>query len=217
MKSLFVTFEGGEGAGKTTLIDRLERHLTDQGFQVVRTREPGGSILSETIRKWVLEHNSLKIAPMTELLLFLAARAQHIAELISPALLAGKIVLCDRFNDSTIAYQGVARGLGFEKVSTLCSLVTGECTPDLTLYLDVDPQVGLQRSRQTEKDTAVAGTLDKIECQELEFHEDVRAGFLMLVEQAQDRIRMLDASQTPDEVFQLALKRVEELLVSRNV
>lgn len=217
MKSLFVTFEGGEGAGKTTLIDRIERHFSSQGLQVVRTREPGGSLLSETIRKWVLEHNSLKIAPMTELLLFLAARAQHIAELISPALKEGKIVLCDRFNDSTVAYQGVARGLGFDRVSALCDLVSGDCIPDLTLYLDLDPVIGLQRSRLTEKDTAGAGELDKIESQELEFHEDVRSGFLMAMEKAPDRIKILDATQSRDEVFAQALLRIEGVIASRNV
>ncbi len=217
MKSLFVTFEGGEGAGKTTLIDRLEKHLKGEGFDVVRTREPGGSVLSETIRKWVLEHNSIKIAPMSELLLFLAARAQHIAELISPALQQGKIVLCDRFNDSTVAYQGVARGLGFERVSALCDLVTGDCTPDLTLYLDLDPTIGLQRSRLTEKDTAATGELDKIESQELEFHEDVRTGFLLAMEKAPQRIRILDANRSRDEVFDQALGWIEKTMANRNV
>lgn len=217
MKSLFVTFEGGEGAGKTTLIDRIERHLKEQNLEVVRTREPGGSLLSETIRKWVLEHNDLNIAPMTELLLFLAARAQHIAELILPSLQQGKIVLCDRFNDSTVAYQGVARGLGFERVAALCDLVSVDCVPDLTLYLDLDPQIGLQRSRLTEKDTAASGELDKIESQELEFHEDVRTGFLLAMEKAPNRIRIIDAARSRDEVFEQALTWIERALASRNV
>ncbi len=188
MKGFFITFEGGEGAGKTTLIDRLEKHFRACGNDVVRTREPGGSILSETIRKWVLEYREIKIAPMAELLLFLSARAQHIAELIAPALERGAIVLCDRYNDSTISYQGIARELGLEKVSQMCELVTGRYQPDVTFYLDIAPNVGLQRSRFTHKDTAKAGTLDKIEDLDLSFHERVRQGFLKLAEMYPERI-----------------------------
>lgn len=217
MKSLFITFEGGEGAGKTSLIDKLEHVLQQQGYSVVRTREPGGSVLSETIRKWVLEHNDLNIAPMTELLLFLAARAQHIAELIAPSLQKGKIVLCDRFNDSTIAYQGGARGLGVDKVISLCELVTGEYQPDITLYLDVDPTVGLARSRRTQKDTAGAGELDKIESQQLQFHENVRNTFLLLTKKFPKRIHLIDAHQEREQVFQQSLALIEERLSPHHV
>ncbi len=188
-----------------------------QGFQVVRTREPGGSVLSETIRKWVLEHNNLNIAPMTELLLFLAARAQHIAELIAPALKKGKVVLCDRFNDSTIAYQGGARGLGIEKVASLCEIVTGECTPDLTLYLDVEPEVGLSRSCRTPKDTAQAGQLDKIESQEIKFHENVRDAFLLLTKKFPERIHLIDANQEKEIVFTQALALIKDKLATHHV
>lgn len=216
MKSLFVTFEGGEGAGKTTLIENLERHFIAQGFSVLRTREPGGSQLSETIRKWVLEHNTCKISPMSELLLFLAARAQHIEELIAPALREGKIVLCDRFNDSTIAYQGVARGLGVEKVKSLCDLVTGNCQPQLTIYLDVDPVEGLNRSRRTDKDISKTGQLDKMESEALAFHEKVRNGFLMLAKESPERIAVINANEGIDKVFDRALSIVEPLLPGKN-
>jgi len=215
MKGPFITFEGGEGAGKTTLIDSLKSYLSEHGYSVICTREPGGSFLSEMIRKWVLEHNALQIAPMSELLLFLAARAQHIAELIAPALHQGKIVLCDRFNDSTIAYQGVARGLGTEKVSTLCEVVTKDCQPELTLYLDVDPAVGLNRSLRTHKDTSAAGNLDKIESEKASFHKSVREGFLMLATKFPERIKVIDANQEKHKVFDQALKHVETLLQSR--
>lgn len=217
LKSLFITFEGGEGAGKTSLIDKLEHRLVEQGYSVVRTREPGGSLLSETIRKWVLEHNNLNIAPMTELLLFLAARAQHIAELIAPALAQGKIVLCDRFNDSTIAYQGGARGLGIDKVASLCDLVTEDHQPDLTLYLDVDPTVGLARSQRTHKDTAGAGELDKIESQQLQFHENVRNSFLFLTKKFPKRIHLIDAHQEKEQVFQQSLALIEGRLITHHV
>ena len=217
MKPLFITFEGGEGAGKTSLIDKLEQTLTRQGYSVIRTREPGGSILSETIRKWVLEHNNINLAPMTELLLFLAARSQHIFELIAPALQKGQIVLCDRFNDSTIAYQGGARGLGIDKVTALCELVTAQCQPDLTLYLDVDPTIGLARSRRTSKDTAKAGELDKIESQKLQFHESVRESFLLLTKKFPKRIHLIDAHQDREHVYKNALAVIEERLAPHHV
>jgi dTMP kinase len=216
MKSLFITFEGGEGAGKTTLIGNLERHLISQGYDVVRTREPGGSQLSETIRKWVLEHNTCKISSLSELLLFLAARAQHIDELIAPALKEGKIVLCDRFNDSTIAYQGVARGLGVEKVKSLCELVTGDYQPQLTIYLDVDPKEGLNRSRLTNKDISKTGQLDKMESEALAFHEKVRNGFLMLAKNSPERITVINANEGINKVFDTALSIVEPLLPGKS-
>src|SRR5580658_5141815 len=152
-KGFFVTFEGGEGSGKTTLLAQLSDVLTQQGYQVVNTREPGGTPLGETIRHWVLHQDPIKrIGNKAELLLFLAARAQHIEEVILPALQEGKIVLCDRFNDSTVAYQGWARGLGIKYVQKLCRLICGKVIPQLTLFLNVSPEVGLARSCQLHKE-----------------------------------------------------------------
>lgn len=132
---LFITFEGGEGAGKTTLIQALDKHLRSLGYTVVKTREPGGSSLGDQIRALLLNpRHSIDISAEAELLLFLASRAQHITECIAPALQAGYVVLCDRFNDSTIAYQGVARGLGVKRVQQLCHLVCGPVTPALTFF-----------------------------------------------------------------------------------
>ena len=135
--ALFITFEGGEGAGKTTLINSIVDAILAHGRRVVKVREPGGSSLGEDLRTLVLRHSE-PISPYAELCLFLASRAQHIFEVIAPALKAGKIVLCDRFNDSSIAYQGSARGLGMGRVSEVCAFFSQGLTPDLTLYLDID-------------------------------------------------------------------------------
>lgn len=193
---LFITFEGGEGAGKTTLIKRLQAFLEEEGCTVLVTREPGGSKLSEKIRDLVLHHGrDLHLGSRSELLLFLAARAQHIEELILPALQAGKIVLCDRFNDSSIAYQGKARGLGMELVETISLFATKNLQPDLTFFLDLDPEVGIQRALRAER------TLDAIESQKKEFHALVRQGFLEIAKKHPERMKILDASKSPDEVF----------------
>lgn len=189
---MFITIEGGEGAGKSTLLEAMASRLGD----VVVTREPGGSSLSEGIRSLLLDP-SLPIVPKAETLLFLAARAQHIAECIAPALLEGKTVVCDRFHDSTIAYQGYGRGLGAELISSLCDLV-GEQKPDLTLLLDIDPEIGLKR----------APSKDRMELEDLEFHKRVRTGFLKLAEQNPDRIKVLDAMKPLDEILEQALSYV---------
>src|SRR6187431_1687241 len=147
-RGIFITIEGGEGAGKTTLIESLYQHLLGLGREVLKTREPGGTPLGEEIRK-ILLHSTGPVSPYAELSLFLASRAQHISELIAPALAAGKVVLCDRFNDSTIAYQGMARGLGMEEVAAVCRFICAGLEPQLTLYLDIDPAVGLSRAKKS--------------------------------------------------------------------
>lgn len=210
---LFITCEGGEGSGKSTLIERLAHTLKKRGYDVVTTREPGGIPLGERIRQLLLRTNGNEtIGSKAELLLFLAARAQHIDELIKPALDAGKIVLCDRFNDSTVAYQGYARGLGIEAVQRLCNFVCNGIEPDLTLFLDVDPTEGLQRSQRLDKDTSAAGQVDRIEGEQLEFHQRVRQGMRRLVAQFPERMRVIDAHQPQDTVFETALKFLEPLL-----
>jgi dTMP kinase len=202
---LFITFEGGEGAGKTTLIQRLQKLLEEEGYAVLVTREPGGSLLSEKIRQIVLHHDKgLKLGARAELLLFLAARAQHIEELILPALQAGKIVLCDRFNDSSVAYQGFARGLGMETVENISLFATQNLQPNLTFFLDLDPEVGIKRALLAER------TLDAIESQKKEFHALVRKGFLEIAKKHPERMKTLDASKTPDVVFEQAVKYLND-------
>ena len=202
----FVSFEGGEGAGKTSLIDSVERTLVDQGIPVIRTREPGGTFLGETIRSMLMDKGmQTPIQAKTELLLFLAARVQHINEVIAPAIKAGKIVLCDRFNDSTIAYQGAGRHLGVPWVTQLCEMVCGGIVPDLTFYLDVDPTVGLDRARGVDKDTAPAGDVDRIEAEELSFHQNVRQAFLEIARKSPLRFYVIDAHRSQTEVFEAVL------------
>lgn len=216
LKGHFITLEGGEGSGKTTLLNQLATFLRQQGYEVVTTREPGGTRLGEIVRDWVLHHDAqLQIGNVSELLLFLAARAQHIEELILPALEANKIVLCDRFNDSTIAYQGVARGLGLNYVKQLCHLVCGEAIPQLTLFLNVSPDKGLARSRQMNKEHASSGELDRIESENLAFHLKIQEAFELLAQQEPQRIRTIDASQPQAEVLKEALRMIEERLKAK--
>lgn len=211
--NLFITIEGGEGAGKTTLIEKLSKVLESRGYSVVKTREPGGSRLSNHIRHWLLNREAdLPIGYKAELLLFLSARAQHLDELIKPALAQGKVVICDRFNDSTIVYQGLGRGLGMDYVKQLCDIVSENIIPTLTLFLDVEPHVGLMRTRNASKEHARPGEVDRIEAERIDFHERVRQGFLTLAKQQPDRIHVIDANQNEDAVFREAKKVIEELV-----
>lgn len=212
-KGLFITFEGGEGAGKSTLLAEAADFFKGRGCDVITTREPGGSPLGETIRDWLLQRNdAVKISPHAELLLFLASRAQHIDEVISPALQAGKVVLCDRFNDSTIAYQGYARGLGLDYVKNLCSQVCRDVVPNLTFYLRVDPETGLHRSKGTHKKQAASGELDRIESEKMDFHRSILEGFDLLAKQEPSRIFVIDAAKTKEYVIKKAMAKLEKTI-----
>lgn len=209
-KGHFVTLEGGEGSGKTTLLHQLAAFLTQKGYEVITTREPGGTHLGETIRDWILrQHTSPSIGSEAELLLFLAARAQHIEEKILPALQSGKIVLCDRFNDSTIAYQGGARGLGVKYVQNLCQLVCKTVQPQLTLFLNVSPEVGLARSRKVHKEQSSSGELDRIESEALSFHRKIKETLELLAKREPLRIYTINADRSQQEVLREAIKAVE--------
>lgn len=190
---VLITFEGGEGGGKTTLIGKLKEALEKQGKKVLVTREPGGTSIGEAIRDILLQSKD-PLSPKAELLLFLAARAEHIASVISPALKQGMVVLCDRFNDSSIAYQGYARGLGFDYVESLVQVVSGEITPYKTFFLDIDPQVGLKRATELHA--------DRLENESLSFHQKVREGFHLLAKKYPNRIAIIDASLSVEAVFQ---------------
>lgn len=176
----FITFEGGEGAGKSTQVRLLATALRSDGFEVVVTREPGGSSAGERIRDLLLDADLAALAPRAEALLFAAARADHVESLIEPALARGAIVICDRFVDSSLAYQGVGRGLGVAEVARLSRFATGGLSPDLTVLLDVDPRVGLERAGRSAK-------ADRIEAEELGFHMEVRRAFLDLAKADPDR------------------------------
>lgn len=198
----FITFEGGEGSGKSTLIARLAEVLTGEGYQTISTREPGGTALGEKIRELLLNKSTISIVPQAESLLFLTSRVAQIEEVIKPALAQGKIVLCDRFNDSTIAYQGVARGLGFDKIEKLTRLVCEGCVPDLTFFLDVDPLIGLKRAQK-------ARDQDRMESEALLFHQKVREGYHQIARKEKARFQVIDASQSKEEVFKEVYERIK--------
>lgn len=186
---MFITFEGPEGGGKTTQIARLRLHLEAQGKAVIQTREPGAGALGPEIRRLLLESNY--VDGRTELLLFLADRSQHVATVIEPALANGSVVICDRFVDSTVVYQGYGRGFELEWLRTLNRFATGGRMPDRTYLLDLDPAIGLARQEHQ----------DRLDREPLEFHRQIRAGFLAEADRFPERYRLIDASQPPEAVF----------------
>jgi len=212
MKSLFITFEGGEGSGKTTLIERLYEALKKRGLDALKTREPGGCLISDEIRHTLLSKHPMPMASKTELFLYLASRSQHVQDVIAPALKGGKIVLCDRFNDSTVAYQGAARQIDLPFVKALCRFSADGIVPDLTLFIDIDPAEGLKRVRRQSRDESLEGEGDRIEEEALEFHHNVRAAYQSLLSDEPDRFARIDGSASPDDVFQSALHIIEAKL-----
>lgn len=201
---MFISFEGGEGSGKTTLMSKLEHALHSKGYEVVATRAPGGTPLGKEIRNLLLNPDlGLEIGSRAELMLYLADRAQLIEEVIKPALKEGKVILCDRFNDSSAAYQGAARGLGIEEVQHLCDEVCEGLNPNITIFLDIDPKVGF--SRLTEKH-------DRLEKEKIQFHQQVRDAFHTISKKEPERLYLIDATQTPEKVFTEALKIIEKKL-----
>jgi dTMP kinase len=198
-----ITLEGGEGAGKTSILNRLASALEQQGYSVVSTREPGGIEIAEQIRKVILDRDNMKMDPRTEALLYAAARRQHLVEKVIPALEAGKVVLCDRYIDSSLAYQGHARGLGIEEIYSINKFAIDEYMPDLTLYFDVDPEIGLSR---IEKDAG--REVNRLDVESLKFHEKVREGYQLLIGQYPKRIQVVDAENEMDKVFQDAYATV---------
>lgn len=189
MTGLFITLEGPEGAGKSTNREYLAERLREQGIDVLLTREPGGTPLAERIRELLLDPSDEPMAADTELLLVFAARAQHLQQVIRPALAKGSVVLCDRFTDATYAYQGGGRGLSIERIAQLEQFVQGELRPDLTLIFDLPVEIGLARA-------AARGRLDRFEQEGRGFFEAVREAYLQRAAQAPQRYRVLDAGQS---------------------
>ena len=198
---MFITLEGIEGSGKTTQIDRLAKFLEDSGRECVKTRQPGGTVIGENIRSILLDPQNHTMEPMTELLLYLADRAQHINEMIRPALAAGKIVICDRYFDATVVYQGFARGLSVELLLELHRILFDNLKPDVTLLLDLSPRLGLERAWQQLNSGQSVGHESRFENEALAFHEKVRAGYLELARRESQRFRVIDAARSPDQVF----------------
>ena len=209
---MFITLEGIEGSGKTTQIGQLAEFLEDRGIECVTTRQPGGTVIGENIRSILLDPANSALEPLAELLLYMADRAQHINELIRPALKNGKTVVCDRYFDATLAYQGFARGLNIELIGQLHQLLFDDLKPDVTLLLDLSPQVGLKRAWQQLSNGQRSGDESRFEAEAVAFHKKVRAGYLELARLEPERFRIIDASRTRDQVFASISKVVSSLL-----
>ncbi|MHA0857588.1 dTMP kinase [Paenibacillus sp. CMAA1364] len=195
MRGKFISFEGGEGAGKTTVLKEISLYLENQAIPYMLTREPGGIEISERIRDVILDTKHTAMDARTEALLYAAARRQHLVEKVKPALDAGKVVLCDRFVDSSLAYQGYARGLGMEEVWRINQFAIDAMMPDLTFYLDVDPAVGLARIEASQE-----REVNRLDLEKMEFHCKVREGYQMIAKQNQHRVVTVDAEQMPMKV-----------------
>jgi dTMP kinase len=211
VKGLFITFEGTEGSGKSTQISLLAASLKAVGRELTLTREPGGTPIGDQVRKILLDPSNKALDPKAELLLYAASRAQHLAEKILPALAAGRIVLCDRFSDATLAYQGYGRGLDIEMIRALDRIVTTGLRPHLTVLLDLDAVAGLSRARGRNSSYGLEHE-GRFENEDIAFHERVRQGYLTLAKQEPDRVRVVDAARTPEEVRKDIWKIVNDAL-----
>ncbi len=202
MNKHFITFEGPEGSGKTSVIEGVKTRLNEQGYEVIITREPGGVAISEAIRNIILDVKNTALDPITEALLFAASRRQHVLEVIEPALQAGKIVLCDRYVDSSLAYQGVGRDLGIEKVFELNQFAIQGLLPILTVFIDVPPAAGLARIQSR------ANHLDRLDRESLRFHEKVYQGYQTLAVRYPQRFQIINGMNALDDVITEAYDKV---------
>lgn len=200
---MFITLEGPEGSGKTTAVEFAVNKLLEMGYEIVRTREPGGTIISEQIRNVILDKANTAMDARTEALLYAASRRQHLIEKIWPALKAGKIVICDRYLDSSLAYQGGARELGIEEVLKVNLFATENTWPDLTLLFDIDPAIGLSRINSNNQ-----REVNRLDLEKLDFHKKVRSTFLKLAEQYPERYAIIDASKSREEVAKATLDAI---------
>ena len=201
-KGYFITFEGADGSGKTTQLENIKIYLEQKGFEVVTTREPGALETGKQIRN-ILLHSEHPVSNRCEMFLFLADRANHIEMFIEPNLQAGKIVLCDRHTDSTIAYQGYARGQNIKLLKELNSIATDKIKPDLTLLYDVSTEIAMKR---------IGNEKDRMESAGIEFHKKVRNGYLELQKENPERIKIIDANNSIEEVFEASKKVIDKLL-----
>lgn len=209
-KGLFIVFEGGEGTGKTTTIESVYNWIVEKNLKCIKTREPGGIKISEQIRQVILNTENKAMDPRTEALLYAAARRQHLVEKVIPALEEGTIVLCDRFIDSSLAYQGYARNLGIEEVMSINKFAIEEHMPDLSILFDLDPRIGLARISNN-KDREI----NRLDLEKLDFHEKVRTGYNIVYENNKDRIIKIDANQSKENVIN-EIKNILKLKIWTN-
>ncbi len=205
MKGYFISVEGGDGSGKSTQIKKIEAYLREKGREVLLTREPGGTPVAEKIRELILDPANKALTGRAEMLLYAASRAQHVEEKILPALEAGKVVLTDRFTDSSIAYQAYGRGLG-DMVAEVNRIATGGKAPDLTIFLNITPAAGMVR-----KNNQAGHELDRLEQEKASFHETVYEGYLALARESDGRIADIDADRPAEEVFADIKERLDRL------
>ena len=200
---MFITLEGPEGSGKTTAVQKAVEELTRLGYEVVRTREPGGTEIAEQIRNVILDKRNTSMDPRTEALLYAASRRQHLVEKVWPALKEGKVVICDRYLDSSLAYQGGARGLGIDNILNVNLFATENTWPDLTLLFDIEPSLGLARiSKNADRE------VNRLDLEKLDFHNKVRNTFLELAKRFPDRYVIIDASKSIDKVAEATLDAI---------
>mgnify|MGYP002622172253 CR=1 FL=1 len=211
-KYIFITIEGGEGCGKTTQSKLLKKYLEDKGFKVILTREPGGSTVAEQVRT-ILLNPSFKVVPLCELMLYEASRAQHLEEIIKPNLKNGCVVICDRFTDSTLAYQGYARKLDKNIINKLNDIASCGIKPDITFYLDVKPEEGIKRAKSVYKGKLTGG--DRIEKESINFHNKVREGFLKLAKKYPARIKKIETKNGIEETQRNIIEVMNKFLLRK--
>jgi dTMP kinase len=205
-RGIFISFEGVEGAGKSTQAKLLADYIAKIGCLVVLTREPGGTPIAEQIREILLEPGNTDMADVTELLLYLASRAQHVRQLILPALSEGKVVICERFSDATLAYQGHARGFDLDSLERMNEVATDGLEPDLTIFLDLEAKDGLSRKSE--------GDLDRLESEGVDFHNRVRKGYLAIAQGAPQRVKVIDARGSIEDVHLRVKECVDQRFAS---
>ncbi|EKD26093.1 MAG: hypothetical protein ACD_79C01375G0008 [uncultured bacterium] len=221
MKGIFITFEGCEGSGKSTHSEKIYQALIKHGIPVLLTHEPGGTKISDKIRELLLTKDEVvgmdNIVPNAELMLYLASRAQHVEELILPALKSGKVILCDRFSDATMAYQGYGRKLDLEMLVKINDFISHSLVPDFTILLDIDPKVGIERSKRIKKAYAQEGELDRMESQSMAFHNAVREGYLSIAKKEPERIQVFETSEPIDSTFNKILENIMKLIKENGI
>lgn len=210
-RGFFISLEGIEGSGKTTQAKLLTEYISSCGFDVLLTREPGGTTIGEKIRDLLLDNESAKMTSITELFLYLASRAQHVRETLMPALMQGKVIVCERYNDATLAYQGFGRGLDLDMITNLLEIATDKLEPNLTLVLDLDVEKGLVRASKR------GNRADRLESEDLSFHKRVREGYIFIAKRFPERIKVINANDSIKNVHNKVREIVDQALITRRL